>query len=141
MQGQFRKKLTDADCWLKQTEPYSPWMNAAEGSIRELKRGAGRKMEKTGSPKKLWDHLLELEALLRSNTAHHIYQLKGEVPETVMSGETLDISPFCELEWYERVKYRDSAAPHPQNKLKLGRYLGPSIDKIQYCTPYLPIER
>ena len=48
-------------------------MNAAEGSIRELKRGAGRKMEKTGSPKKLWDHLLELEALIRSNTAYHIY--------------------------------------------------------------------
>ena len=72
VQGQFRKKLADADCWLKQTEPYSPWMNAAEGSIRELKRGAGRKMEKAGSPKKLWDHLLELEALIRSNTAYHI---------------------------------------------------------------------
>ena len=24
VQGQFRKKLADADCWLKQTEPYIP---------------------------------------------------------------------------------------------------------------------
>ena len=85
-------------------------------------------MEKTGSPKKLWDYLLELEALIRSNTAHHIYQLKGEVPETMVSGEILNISSFCELEWYEWVKYRDNTAPYPQDKLKPGRYLGPSID-------------
>ena len=63
-------------------------------ALSESSRSAGKKMEKTGSPKKLWDHLLELEALIRSNTAHHIYQLKGEVPETVVSEETSDISLF-----------------------------------------------
>ena len=92
--GQFKRKLMQADCWLRQIEPYSPWMNAAECSIRELKRGSGRKMEKQRSPKRLWDHCLELEAYICSNTAHNIYGLKGEVPETVVIGETSDISPF-----------------------------------------------
>ena len=66
-------------------------------------------MIKSGSPKKLWDDCLELEVCIRSNTAHDIYMLNGEVLETVMSGETSDISQFCELEWHEWVKFRDAA--------------------------------
>ena len=29
--GKFAKKCCDADCYLVTTEPYSPWMQAAEG--------------------------------------------------------------------------------------------------------------
>jgi hypothetical protein len=29
-------------------EPYSPWQNAAESAIRELKKAAGRKMVRAG---------------------------------------------------------------------------------------------
>ena len=36
--GSFKKKCSEAGCYLKQTEPYSPWKNAAEGNTRELKR-------------------------------------------------------------------------------------------------------
>jgi hypothetical protein len=126
--GKFAKKMREADCWLKQTEPYSAWQNAAEGVIRELKKGAGRKMVKTKTPKRLWDDCLEFESLIRSNTAHDIYELGGETPETIMSGETSDISQLCELSWYEWLKFRDGAASFPQDKQVLGRYLGPSID-------------
>jgi hypothetical protein len=63
-QADFRRKLREADCHLRQTEPYSPWMQGAEGAIRELKRGVSRKMINTGAPKALWDHCLELEALI-----------------------------------------------------------------------------
>ena len=52
--GDFRRKCKEVDCQLKQTEPYSPWQNAAEGGIREARKGAGRKMIKQRSPKKLW---------------------------------------------------------------------------------------
>ena len=127
-QGEFRKKARQADCFIKQTEPYSPFQNAAEGVIGQLKLGAGRKMVKMNSPKVLWDDCLELESFIRSNTAHDIYELGGEVPETIMSGETSDISSFCELGWYQWCKFRDVAAPFPQDKMVLGRYLGPSID-------------
>jgi hypothetical protein len=53
MMGDFRKKARQADCYLKQTEPYTPWSNAAEDSIKELKRGTGRQMLKRRSPKRL----------------------------------------------------------------------------------------
>jgi hypothetical protein len=126
--GDFRKKCRQADCHIKVKEPYTPWSNAAEGTIRELKRGTGRKMAKSKAPKRLWDDCLELEALVRSNTAHDIFELKGEVPETIVSGETSDISQFCEFYWYQWVKFRDTSVSFPGDKEVLGRYLGPSID-------------
>ena len=56
MMGQFRKKAKQMGAHIKQMEPDSPWQNAAEGAIREVKHGAGRKMAKKGSPFVLWDH-------------------------------------------------------------------------------------
>jgi hypothetical protein len=41
--GDFKRKLCEADWHARQTEPYSPWQQAAEGCIRELKRGVSRK--------------------------------------------------------------------------------------------------
>jgi hypothetical protein len=103
--GDFRCKLREADCHLRQMEPYSPWMQAAEGSIRELKRGISRKMIRTGSPKVLWDHCVELEALIRSNSVNGIYMTNGQVPETIMKGTTTDISHISEFGWYDWVMF------------------------------------
>ena len=127
-QGDFRRKLREADCHPRVTEPYSPWQQAAEGCIRELKRGSTRKMIKTGSPKTLWDHCLELEALVRSNTSNDIYMTNGQVPETIMKGTTADISHIAEFGWYDWVMFRDNIPSYPDDKLILGRYLGPTLD-------------
>ena len=126
--GTFRKKVKEAGSRLKQTEPYSPWQNAAEGEIRELKRAAGRKMTRTGSPKNLWDHCLELEGYIRSNTAHNHYELNGQVPETLISGQTADISPIAELGWYQWVYWWNLPSGFPESKEELGRWLGPALD-------------
>jgi len=123
--GRFRSKLVDACCERRTIEPYSPWQNAAEREIKELKKGAGRKMLQTKTPRRLWDDCLEYEAYVRSHTAHDIYKLDGEVPETIMSGETADISQFCELGWYDWLKYRSTTVAFPEPPLVLGRYLGP----------------
>ena len=96
--------------------------------IKELKKGAGCKLLKSGGLKWLWDDCLELEAYIRSNTAHKIYKLDREVPKSVTSGESSDISQFCELEWFEWVMFGDETAPFPDDVLKLGHYLGPGID-------------
>ena len=80
---------------MKQTEPYTPWSNAAEAAIRELKKGVGRQMVRSKAPKRLWDNCLEREAYVRSLTAHDIYRPDGQVPETLVSGKTADISPFA----------------------------------------------
>ena len=79
--------------------------NAAEINVRELKRASARKMMSTNSPKKLWDHSLELEAIVRSHTAHDHFGLDGEVPETLMTGRPGDISHICEYSWYQWVMY------------------------------------
>ena len=126
--GKLRQKLVDAHCPLRQTEPYSPWSNSAELEIRELKKATGRRLLKSGAPKRLWDYCLELESLIRSHTAHDIFKLNGRTPEAMMMGETPDISYICEFGWYDWVMFRDEVAPYPEPKLVLGRYLGPSVD-------------
>ena len=40
----------------------------------------------------------------------------------------LSMSLFCELEWFKWVIFLDETAPFPDDVLKLGNYLGPSID-------------
>ena len=105
VQGKFHQKLKEAACHLKQLEPYTPLSNAAVREIKELKKGAGCKLLQSRAPKHLWDDCLELEAYIRSNTAHDINKLDREVPKTVMSGENSNISKFCELEWFKWVMF------------------------------------
>jgi hypothetical protein len=93
-------------------------MQAAEGCIRELKRGVSRLMIKTGLPKKLWDHCIILMAMIRSCTTNSIYMTAGQVPETLITGETADISRICQFGWYDWVMYHDPAK-FPDNKLTL----------------------
>ncbi len=70
-----------------------------------------------------------------------------------MSGETADISQFCELAWYDRVIYRPGTIDYPDEPLHLGKYLGPVIDvgpamtakklqhnsKVVYRSTYQPL--
>jgi hypothetical protein len=98
---EFQCKLKEADCHPRVTEPYSPWQQATEGCICELKRGSSRKMIKTGSPNCLWDYCLELEAYVCSCTSNDIYMTAGQVPETIMTGNTANISHIAEFGWYD----------------------------------------
>ena len=52
----------------------------------------------------------------------------GRYPKTVMSGETSNISQLCKLEWFKWVTFWDETSPFPDDALKLGHHLGPSID-------------
>jgi hypothetical protein len=132
--GDFKRKLCEADCHARQTEPHSPWQQAAEGCIRELKHGVSRKMIKIGSPRVLWDHCIELEALIRSSTINNVYMTNGRVPETIMTSSTASISHICEFGWYDWVMFRDNLPTFPDNKLILGRYLGPATDVCSALT-------
>ena len=84
----FSRKCKEYGCYLKLTGPYYPWQNAAEGGIKELKRGCGLNRLKASSPKRLWDDCVELESCVSSHIAHNIYFLHGKTPKTIMSGET-----------------------------------------------------
>ena len=126
--GEFRRKCKEAGVRVRQTEPHTPWLNAAEAAIRELKKGVGRQMVRSRAPIRLWDDCLERESYIRSMTAHDIYRLDGQVPETLVSGETADISPFAAFKWYEWVLFRDTSVSYPNDTMILGRDLGPAID-------------
>ncbi len=54
-------------------------------------------MIKTGSPRVLWDHCIEPEALIHSLTSNNVYMTNDEVLETIMTGSTADISHMCEF--------------------------------------------
>jgi hypothetical protein len=49
--GKFHHKCRQAGSHVKQFEPYTLWLNAAEGAICEVKQGAGRKMVHSHAPK------------------------------------------------------------------------------------------
>jgi hypothetical protein len=134
-QGDFRQKRREANCHLRVTEPYSPWQQAAEGCIREIKQRSSRKMIGTGSPKPLWDHCLELEALVRSCTCNDIYMTAGQVPETIMTGSTADISHITEFGWYDWVMYWDNVPSYSDDKLILGRYLDLDVGGVGPTVP------
>ena len=124
---EFKRKLRAADCLAHWIEPYSPWQNACETQIRECKRGVARKMLATNTPKQLWDHCMEMQFLVRSHTALDIFELNGNVPETLMKGRPADISRICQYGWFDWVEYLDSSH-FEDGAWVLGRYIGPSLD-------------
>jgi hypothetical protein len=80
VEGEFRRKLRDAGCHIKQTEPHTQSSNTGEGAVRELKKGVGRQSMRSGCPKRLWDDCIIREAYVRSHTSLDIYGLEVQVP-------------------------------------------------------------
>jgi hypothetical protein len=91
-EGQFRRKLRDASCHIKQTETYTQYSNMGEGGMHELKRGVGRQMLRSGCLKRLWYDCIIREAYVRSHTSLVIFGIEGQVPESKVKDETVDIS-------------------------------------------------
>jgi hypothetical protein len=138
VEWEFRRKLRDAGCHIKQTEPHTQSSNMGEGAVCELKKGVGRKVLRYGCPKQFWDECIIREAYVRSHTSLDIYGLEGQVPESKIKGETVDISTTAEYALYEWVKFRDTAAKFPASKIQLGRYLGAAIDIGPAMTRKIP---
>ena len=60
-----------------------------------------------------------------------IYKLQGQVPETIMMGQTADISFICAFKWYAWFYYNDTNnVQFPDQKVVLGRYLGPTEPEV-----------
>ncbi len=87
-------------------------------------------MIKTGASKRLWDHCIELEGLIRSHTTNDTYATGGEVLETIMKGGASDISQIWEFAWYDWLMFCNTVntITFPDKGLTLGRYLGPAIN-------------
>ena len=77
-------------------------------------------MLKSGNPTKLWDHCIELEVLICSHTVLDIFGLECQVPATVMTGQTADISNMCEYEYFQWVMYNQHREGYPDDKMVMG---------------------
>ena len=128
-QGDFRRKAQRVQCPIHPVEAYTPNQNFAEDAIRELKRSLRRTMSTTESLECLWDLCLVYLSMVRSHTALPIRELQGQVPATLLTGDTADISHICEFGWYDWVWYiSPEKAGETMERKRLGRYCGPSSD-------------
>ena len=64
---------------------------------------------------------------LRSCTSNILYMTAGQVSETLMTGDTANISHIAEFSWFDWVMFRDEVPGNPVNKMTLCCYLGLAI--------------
>ena len=85
-------------------------------------------MKKSDFPARLWDYCAEIQANIRCYTDHDIPTLNGQVPKTVVTGNTADISELVEFIWYPWIYHLDATTSFPLPEEELGKHLGPSKD-------------
>ena len=90
--GKFKEACQNATVQVHQLKYNTPWSNRSEGAVRENKRAARRAMKKSACSARLWDYCAELQANIRYLPAHDIPTLNGQVPKTVVTVNTTDIS-------------------------------------------------
>ena len=62
---------------------------------------------------------------------HDIPTLNGQVPKTVVTGNTVDISELVEFGWYQWIYYRDATTSFTLPEETLVKYLGP-CENVEY---------
>jgi hypothetical protein len=112
--------------WIRgsQSEPYSPWQVRAELCIREIKKAVRHTLTKTGAPKRLWDYCTVYQCEIRNLIAHPHFKLQGRTPYEIVVGRTPDISEYLDYQWYQTVWYYDQEAQFPEDRRKLGKWIG-----------------
>ena len=90
--GKSKDFCQDATVQVQRIEYNTPWENRAEGAVRQNKIDARRATNKQACPARLWDYCSELQEKIRCHTMHDIPTINGQVPETMVTGNTADIS-------------------------------------------------
>ena len=119
----FMKKCRKYNIPYHVSEPYRHNENPVEGNIRELKKRWYRIMVKRGVPPRLWDYGLTWVTETGNMTVNSSVTAKGLPPETLITGEVPEISPYLEFDFYDWVEYRENAGLGPPC---IGRWLGVS---------------
>jgi hypothetical protein len=117
----FMQTMKKNDVQFHITEPYRHNQNRAETVIRELKRKWFRTMIRQRVPRRLWDYGLKWCAQVMSQTSNSVFSLNGRVPIERVTGETVDISEYVDMSFYDWVHFIESdQLEAPQ----IGRWLG-----------------
>ena len=105
----------------------TPWGNRAELYIGLLKEAVRRDMRHSKSPMTLWCYCIEQRAKIQNAITRPLFHTEGRSPHVFTFGVQGDISIICNFRWYEWIYYHDSGS-FPENKEKLGRVLGPTVN-------------
>ena len=134
--GECREVCNQANCKIG---PLEKGIKAthAERAIKSLKDGIKHDLVISDAPAVLWCYCGERKQKIMNSTAKDNFYLKGEVPETKMTGQPTDISVLCEFEWYEWVKYRREGQQFPLPHERLGRCLGPATSMGSGMSQYI----
>ena len=123
----WKKILRDLGIKERPIEPYHPWQNYAENSVKMVKFRALKLMELKRVPLNLWDHTLEYACGFSNKCYHSTHRLDSRTPYEFIHGITPDISPYMDFEFYEPVFYiLNDPGIFPMPKRRLGRWLGPA---------------
>ena len=121
---------------LRALERHTPWANRAELYIGILKEAVRKDLRLSNAPMRLWDYAIERRAMIHNLIPRPLFQNKGMSPHEVTFGSQGDISNLSSFGWYEWVYYRDFGS-FPENREKLGRALGPSINDGNEMAQYV----
>jgi hypothetical protein len=117
----FQKEIRKHNIKTRQSEADLHDQSPAEGVVREVRRRWYRVMFRKRIPKIFWDYGMRWVCETMSRTYLRSQRIDGGVPLTKVTGETVDISPYLEFGFYDRVWFRDNAGLGPQMP---GRWLG-----------------
>ena len=87
------------------TEPFRHNQNCAETAIRELKRKWFCTMIRQRVPRRFWDYSLKWCAQVMSRTSNSVFSLNGRVPIERVTGETVDVSEYIDMSFYDWVHF------------------------------------
>jgi len=102
------------------TEPHSPWQNKCENTIGLLSKKVRARRARRRIPKCVCDFHIIWGAQIYTRTVH-----KGHcTPLEALTGDTVDISEWTDIEFYDLVVYWDNR--DGETGQSIGRWLGPS---------------
>ena len=122
--GRAQETCTEYRIQQKYTVPYSPWQNAAEASIKEIKKGTRRKLRLTGAPRRTWSYAAKWVTDVRRFIANDHPSCDGRTGFENVTGSTPDISPLALFDFWEPVWYYMPVEKFPYEKKVIGRWLG-----------------
>ena len=105
-----------------QSEPHQQHQNPAERRYQTVKNCANRLLDRTGAPASTWLLCLQYVCFL----LNHSYNMTiKNVPLTLLTGTTVDISPLLRFYFWQPVYYKLSESSFPsESKEALGHIVG-----------------
>jgi len=104
VQGKFGAEVRKTGTTLSHVEAHTPRLNYIEMRMGHLKQKNKGAMRKKNTPVRLWDDCAILQADIMSLTFQpgRLWN-ESRVPTSMIYGDTQDISPYVEFEWYQPV--------------------------------------